>query len=165
MEMISKNLKLIRLILNKTQDDFGKMFNATKSMISSYEKSKAMPDELFIARVCKLAGITETDILTKELKEENLKKLYKNHPKPNDEPAPAAYYPPEPLLIEERALLHLVVAELAKLKAKIYNIPVEVVAAEFAQNAKLSAYHQAEAAKAEINLNFFRFHNIKCFYS
>ena len=67
------NLRLIRLVSGKSQTDFGSSFGATKAMIVSYEKAKANPDELFISRVARYAGVSETDLKNKKLEENDLK--------------------------------------------------------------------------------------------
>jgi transcriptional regulator with XRE-family HTH domain len=68
-----ENIKLIRLISDKTQPEFGKLFGATKAMIVSYEKGKAKPDELFIKRLAKYAGVTIHQLKHELLSEENIK--------------------------------------------------------------------------------------------
>jgi transcriptional regulator with XRE-family HTH domain len=66
------NLRLIRLLSGQTQTEFGALFDATKAMIISYEKGKAMPDELFMSRLCKYTGAPKEDLLQKRLSEEDL---------------------------------------------------------------------------------------------
>lgn len=68
-----QNLKLIRLVADKTQPEFGKMFNATKAMMVSYEKGKAGPDSLFLSRLSSYSGVPESDLMNKSLKEQDLK--------------------------------------------------------------------------------------------
>jgi transcriptional regulator with XRE-family HTH domain len=123
MESISKNLKLIRLVLNITQAEFGAMFNATKSMIGSYEKGKAYPDDLFIIRVAEFAGITETQLREETLKERDLK-LQKTQKTDTAEPL-LTYYPPTMDIKEERELIHFIMARIAKIEAKLYGISRE----------------------------------------
>jgi transcriptional regulator with XRE-family HTH domain len=82
MTNVAKNLKLIRLVARKTQSGFGQLFDATKSMMSSYEGGRALPDVVFISRVAKYAGISEEDLKTKVLKEDDLK--IKGKPKTAD---------------------------------------------------------------------------------
>jgi phage repressor protein C with HTH and peptisase S24 domain/DNA-binding XRE family transcriptional regulator len=69
---LSHNLRLIRTLSGKTQTDFGKMFEATKAMVISYEKGKAMPSDLFISRVAKYAHIDEKLLKNALLLEEDV---------------------------------------------------------------------------------------------
>jgi phage repressor protein C with HTH and peptisase S24 domain len=69
---LRQNLRLIRLLSGKTQTEFGSPFNATKAMVVSYEKGKANPDNLFISRVSKYAGVTIDDLMNKQLSEEDI---------------------------------------------------------------------------------------------
>jgi phage repressor protein C with HTH and peptisase S24 domain len=70
---LTSNLRLIRLLSGKTQTEFGEMFQATKAMVISYEKGKAVPDELYLTRVSKYAGVTVDQLKLKKLTEENIK--------------------------------------------------------------------------------------------
>src|ERR1700759_4217647 len=101
MTNISKNLKLIRLVMDKTQAEFAQKFNATVAMIASYEKGKALPDDLFISRVAKYAGITEDQLRDSLLKEEDLK-WYKQENEEKREENPE-YIPPLEGLIDLEA--------------------------------------------------------------
>lgn len=56
------NIKLIRSISGLTQYEFGKLFDATKAMIKSYESGKANPDELFITRLSRFAKASKEDL-------------------------------------------------------------------------------------------------------
>jgi transcriptional regulator with XRE-family HTH domain len=73
MLQLSPNLKLIRLLSGKTQTEFGEMFDATKAMVISYEKGKANPDDLFLSRVSKYAGLSVADLKNKALTEDDIK--------------------------------------------------------------------------------------------
>jgi transcriptional regulator with XRE-family HTH domain len=70
---LRENIKLIRLLSNMTQPNFGKLFGATKAMIVSYEKGKANPDSLFINRLAKFAGISESQLKNTKLTEDLIK--------------------------------------------------------------------------------------------
>lgn len=69
---IQQNIRLVRLFSDKTQEEFGKMFGATPSMIKSYEAGRAKPDELFVSRVSKKFSISVDDLLNKPLTEDDL---------------------------------------------------------------------------------------------
>jgi transcriptional regulator with XRE-family HTH domain len=73
MLQLPQNLILIRLLSGKTQTEFGQMFNASKAMIISYEKGKANPDRLFLSRVSAYSNVSEQDLKSKKLKEEDIK--------------------------------------------------------------------------------------------
>lgn len=78
---LSKNIKTIRKLSNKTQTEFGEAFGATKAMIVSYEGGKAQPDELFIKRLAKIAGVTEEELRNEDLSDQvlNVEMLEKLH--------------------------------------------------------------------------------------
>lgn len=70
---LPQNLRLIRLLSEKTQTEFGEMFGgATKAMVISYEKGKASPDEVYIARVAKYAGVTPDQLKSHALSEDEI---------------------------------------------------------------------------------------------
>jgi len=69
---LQQNIRLIRLLSEKTQPEFGKKFKATKAMIISYEKGKANPDELFISRLAKYSGVSVKDLKNKALTESDI---------------------------------------------------------------------------------------------
>lgn len=70
---LPKNIFLIRKILRENQTVFGKRFGASKDMIVSYEGKKSIkPDELFMKRLSKLAGVTVSELESKELNEEDI---------------------------------------------------------------------------------------------
>jgi len=69
---LHENIKLIRLLSGKTQPEFGKMFDATKSMIISYEQGRAKPNELFTKRISEYAGVTIQDLINKKLNEKDI---------------------------------------------------------------------------------------------
>lgn len=71
---LAQNIRLVRLVSGKTQTEFGRQFQASKAMIVSYEKGKANPDELFISRLSKYSGVSEKDLLNKQLHEADIKK-------------------------------------------------------------------------------------------
>jgi transcriptional regulator with XRE-family HTH domain len=147
MDSISKNLKLIRLVLNKTQAEFGALFNATKSMIGSYEKGKAYPDDLFVIRVAEFAGITETQLREEILKERDIK-LRKTQKTDITEPF-IAYYPPAMDIKEERELIHFIMARIAKIEAKQNGISRERAFYELVRDATESLnqkHNESESA-------------------
>lgn len=74
---LARNLKLIRKLSGLTQPSFGNKFDATKSMVISYEQARAEPDELYIERVAKFASISEDDLKNKRLTVEELTKVPK----------------------------------------------------------------------------------------
>ncbi len=73
MSHLGKNILLIRSLTTQSQAAFGKRFDATKAMIISYEKGKAVPDELFISRLAKMAKTTAQDLKNKSLSEDDVK--------------------------------------------------------------------------------------------
>lgn len=82
MLQLPNNIKLIRQLLDITQADFGKKLGATKAMIISYEKGKALPNSLFITRLANAAGLSEKDLTNRSLIEDDidlnsLEKVYK----------------------------------------------------------------------------------------
>jgi transcriptional regulator with XRE-family HTH domain len=131
---LSKNIKLIRSVLRKTQKEFGEELDASKAMIVSYEKGKAKPDELFISRLCKMGGVKEDDLRNKALVEDDLKIKKVN----KVEKIGGSYFlqnPPLKDLAEEIAMIHVLVIEVAKLKAKLTGVEEAVVIDELHQNA------------------------------
>lgn len=67
------NIRLIRQVWQETQEEFGSRYGASKAMIKSYESGKASPNDLFISRLCKDAGVNENDIINKKLKDTDIK--------------------------------------------------------------------------------------------
>jgi len=76
---LGKNIKLIRKMRRQTQTEFGETFGSTKAMIVSYESGKAQPDELFLKRLAKVAGVTEDELRDVDLYDQfvNVEKLEK----------------------------------------------------------------------------------------
>lgn len=70
---LADNIRLIRLLSEKTQPEFGEKFGATKAMIVSYENGKANPSELFLSRVSKYSGVEIEDLKNKRLTENDIK--------------------------------------------------------------------------------------------
>lgn len=71
---ISQNIRLVRLLKEKTQVEFGELLKVSTAMIKSYESGKAKPDELFLSRLSRLTGVLESDLMNRQLKEEDLGK-------------------------------------------------------------------------------------------
>lgn len=137
MTHLSRNIKLIRSVLRKTQHEFGEQLDASKAMIVSYEKGKAKPDELFISRLCKIGGVKEDDLRNKTLVEDDLKLKKVN----KVEKIGGSYFlqnPPSKDLAEEIAMIHVLVIEFAKLKAKFTGAEEAVVIDELHQNARIA---------------------------
>lgn len=59
-----------------TQAEFAKEIGVTKDMLYTYEKGKAVPSNLTIERIAKIAGINSDILEKKALKESDLKLLY-----------------------------------------------------------------------------------------
>lgn len=69
MLQLATNIRLIRQLSGQSQQAFGRKFGVTKAMIVSYEGGKAKPNNLFIQRLAKAAGLPEADLLDSELRE------------------------------------------------------------------------------------------------
>lgn len=73
MSQIGRNIRLIRKIAGLTQVDFGKKFGASQAMMKSYEGKKGIiPDAHILARIARFAGVSNSDLLTKNLTEDDL---------------------------------------------------------------------------------------------
>ena len=72
MLQLPSNIRLIRLLAGKTQEEFGRMMGANKARQFTYEKGIAEPDELYLSRISAFAGITESDLRSAKLSESNI---------------------------------------------------------------------------------------------
>lgn len=75
-----QNLKLIRVIANKTQLQFAELFDVkgkngriSKDIYYTYESGKTPPPDYFISDVAKYAGVSEDDLKNKILSRAELK--------------------------------------------------------------------------------------------
>lgn len=130
---LASNIKLIRLISGLSQSDFGGKFDATKAMIVSYERGKANPDELFISRLAKFAGISEEDLKNRKLAEENVKLEKGDLKEPENSKTVTLNTSKEQQLkdiLQNKAMLKTLLHELAALKAKAEGRPVTDVLME-----------------------------------
>jgi transcriptional regulator with XRE-family HTH domain len=67
-----QNLRLIRVLSEKTQDEFSRKFGISVAMLKSYEGGKAKPDHLLLSRISKAFNISIDDLKNKELTEEDI---------------------------------------------------------------------------------------------
>lgn len=64
---ISTNIKKIRRLQDKTQEEFSKLLGVSIAMQKSYESGKANPDIVYIERLAALSGISFTDLMNMEV--------------------------------------------------------------------------------------------------
>jgi transcriptional regulator with XRE-family HTH domain len=151
MTHISSNLRLIRLVVNLTQSEFGKLFNATKPMVSSYEGGRALPDQLYIQRVARYAGVTEEQLMNAELHEEDLifYKQENGQDVQNGENAAESfpYTPPTKAMVELNSMVQLLMAKVAFYEAERLGIPLEKAIDELEKTARLNAYQLLKEMK------------------
>lgn len=72
---LKDNIKIIRALLGQTQLEFIKNFSGkiTIDMQKSYESGKAKPDILYIQELADISGVSEKDLLSKNLKKTDIK--------------------------------------------------------------------------------------------
>jgi len=74
MLQIRNNIKLIRSLSGKKQEDFIRLFpGVTVAMQKSYEGGKAKPDAAYIDAIARMAGVTANDVMHKELSGKDIK--------------------------------------------------------------------------------------------
>lgn len=67
MLQINKNIKLIRELSGKKQEDFAKLIKTNLSNLKTYENSSVRPKANVIAAICDFAGITTEELENKAL--------------------------------------------------------------------------------------------------
>lgn len=72
MLQLAENIRLVRVSMKLTQEDFAEKFNSTKGKIYTYEKGKANPDRLLVKEIAEFAGVTADDLQNKKLKRQDL---------------------------------------------------------------------------------------------
>lgn len=137
------NIKLIRLVVDKTQSEFGKLFGATKAMIVSYEKGKANPDDLFIKRLAKYAGVTIPQLKNQLLSEEDMR--LEKVEKEDKEPTKNA---PIPINENVSRLIRDLQESNIRLQARVTVLTTTLALAVSNQTGKSAAYVGSEIAEA-----------------
>ena len=69
---IANNLKTIRARYGYSQERFAELMEVSRSMINSYEQSKANPPHKFLLSLAKMTGITPEVLMYKDILMENL---------------------------------------------------------------------------------------------
>jgi len=79
-EMLSNNIQLIRQFLGLSLHEYGLHVGATKAMITSYEKGKALPKWVTIERIAALINMPIDKMYSTHLTIEILQGIYNNKP-------------------------------------------------------------------------------------
>lgn len=67
-ECLHNNLKFIRLLSGKKQQDFAVELGISRDQLYTYENGKAKPSQLTMMKFAKIANVSIEDLLTKDLK-------------------------------------------------------------------------------------------------
>jgi hypothetical protein len=71
---LPNNIKIIRSLSGKTQDEFRVYFTrVTLAMQKSYEGGKAEPDSLYLQELSELSGVSIKDLINKEITKKDVK--------------------------------------------------------------------------------------------
>lgn len=67
-QVLHNNIKFIRLLSGKKQQDFAKELGITRDQLYTYENGKANPNEFILLKLANIAAVSLEDLLTKDLK-------------------------------------------------------------------------------------------------
>jgi len=65
---LSSNIRHLRILNNKTQDDIAKICNKRFTAVSNWEKGIREPDAVDLARIANYFNVTIDDLMLKDLR-------------------------------------------------------------------------------------------------
>lgn len=69
---LAENIRWIRLLKGKKQTEFAVELGITADRLYSYEKGKAVPNEIIQAKIASIAGITTNELREKDIRDRSI---------------------------------------------------------------------------------------------
>lgn len=69
---LAENIRWIRLLKGKKQTEFAVELGITADRLYSYEKGKAVPNEMIQAKIASMAGITTIELREKDIRDRSI---------------------------------------------------------------------------------------------
>lgn len=69
---LAQNIRWIRLLSGKTQDEFAKIVGSNRAAYVTYETGRTIPNELILSKIAAIAGISIRELESTDLKTLNI---------------------------------------------------------------------------------------------